>query len=254
MIHNNFRNDLINGVTKFGTWTMLPSSFVVDVIAQTNIDFVIIDMEHGTITFETAEEMVRAAQLYGCQPIIRVGNDLENTILHALETNCHAIMIPHVSNAQTAEKIVQYCKYYPEGKRGMSPYTRCHNYTHEFFVETIKENNEKTLVGVLVEGIEGIKNLNEISKTIGIDLIYLGMYDISQSVGFPGQLEHPEVVKQVDICLKIILANGKVAGTFARDIKSAKKFKDIGFGFVAFVADSYAIHKFYTDCVVEFNQ
>lgn len=249
----NFKADLLNGNVKFGTWSMLPSSFVIDVIAQTNIDFIIIDMEHGTITYETAEEMVRAAQLYGCQPIIRVGNDSENTILHALETNCNAILVPHVSNKITAEKIVNCSKYFPEGNRGMSPYTRCHNYTHDDFKESIEKNNKNTLIGVLVEGKEGIKNLNEICSVDGIDLVYLGMYDISQSVSLPGQLEHPEVIKQLNYCLDIILKSGKVAGTFTRDIDQAKKFKEMGFGFIAYVADSYAIHTFYKNCVNNFK-
>ena len=103
--------------------------FVVDVIARTGIDYIIIDMEHGTMSFETAEQMVRAAELHKCQPIIRVGNSEENTILHALETGSNAIMVPHVASAQVAKRIVQASRYAPLGNRGLSHYTRCHNYT-----------------------------------------------------------------------------------------------------------------------------
>ena len=80
------------GESIFGTWCMLPSSFVVDVIASTGVDFVVIDMEHGTMSLETAEEMVRAAQVQNCQPIIRVGDDQENTILHAVNVEVMDIM------------------------------------------------------------------------------------------------------------------------------------------------------------------
>ena len=169
------------GETVFGTWCMLPSSFVVDVIARTGVDFVVIDMEHGTMSFETAEEMVRAAQLHGCQPIIRVGDGQENTILHALETGCEAVMVSHVSTVEAAEQIVQAARYAPFGRRGLSPYTRCHDYTHEGLVESLQRHAIDTLVGILVEGKQGIENLPEIAKVADIDLIYLGMYDISQS-------------------------------------------------------------------------
>ena len=93
-----------SGKTVFGTWCMLPSSFNIDVISRTGVDFIVIDMEHGSLTLETVEDMVRAAQLHGCQPIIRVGDDHENTILHALETGCEAIMVPHVATSENAKK------------------------------------------------------------------------------------------------------------------------------------------------------
>ena len=165
-----------DGKTVFGTWCMLPSSFVVDVIAQTDVDFVILDMEHGTLSLETAEEMVRAAQLQACQPIIRVGDDQPNTILHALETGCEAIMVPNVSTVESTQQIVDAARYSPKGNRGLSPYTRCHGYTHDNLQYSLKRHADDTLVGILVEGQEGIRNLPDIAKVDGIDLIYLGMY------------------------------------------------------------------------------
>lgn len=241
------------GETVFGTWCMLPSSFVVDVIARTGVDFVVIDMEHGAMSLETAEDMVRAAQLQGCQPIIRVGDDQENTILHALETGCEAVMVPNVSTVGATQKIVQAARYAPLGKRGLSPYTRCHGYTHVDLAESLQRHAEETLVGILVEGKEGIENLSEIAKVPGIDLIYLGMYDISQSVGLSGQLEHPEVLAQLERCLKLIQDGGKLPGTFARDLPACRLFRDLGFRFVAYVADSHGLTEFFGQAVQRFK-
>ena len=243
-----------NGESVFGTWCMLPSSFAVDVIARTGVDFVVLDMEHGTLSLETAEDMVRAAQLHNCQPIIRVGDDHENTILHALETGCEAIMVPHVSTTEVAEKIVNAALYSPKGSRGLSPYTRCHNYTHMGLEKSMLRHAEDTMVGILVEGKEGIENLSEIVQVEGIDLIYLGMYDISQSVGLPGQLEHPKVMLQLKQCLNVIKSSNKFAGTFSRDISACKKFKEMGFDFIAYVADSYALHSYYSEAVSNFSK
>lgn len=248
------KKSMQNGKSLFGTWAMLPSSFVVDVIAQTGLDFIILDMEHGTLSLETAEEMVRAAQLHNCQPIIRVGDDHENTILHALETGCEAIMVPHVSSAEVAKKIVNAALYSPKGSRGLSPYTRCHNYTHVNLEQSMLRHAQETMVGILVEGKEGIENLSQIVQVEGIDLIYLGMYDISQSVGLPGQLEHPEVMLQLQNCLKIIKSSNKFAGTFSRDIKACSRFKEMGFNFIAYIADSYALHSFYSEAVSNFSK
>lgn len=243
------RQRMLQGESVFGTWCMLPSSFVTDVIASTGLDFVVIDMEHGAITLETAEEMVRAAQLHNCQAIIRVGDDQENTILHALETGCEAVMVPNVATVESTERIARASRYAPLGKRGLSPYTRCHGYTHDGLTESLQRHAENTLVGILVEGKEGIKNLTDIAEVPGIDLIYLGMYDISQSVGLSGQLEHPEVIAQLERCLKIIKQSGKLAGTFSRDIDACRRFREMGFEFVAYVADCYGLQKFYSDAV-----
>lgn len=232
---------MIKGETVFGTWCMLPSGSVVDVVARTGVDFIVIDLEHGSISLETAEEMVRAAKLHGCQPIIRVGDDQENTILRALETDCKAIMVPHVATMDVAQKVADSARYFPSGKRGLSPYTACHGYTHINLTESLKEHSDETLVGVLVEGQEGISNLSEIAQVDGIDLIYLGLYDISQSVGHSGELDHPEVKAQLNKCLEKIKEGGKIPGTFARDVSSCKNFQSMGFRFIAYVADSYIL-------------
>ena len=248
------KDKMKRGESVFGTWCMLPSSFVVDVIARTGVDYVILDMEHGALSWETAEQMVRAAQLHNCQPIIRVGDDQENTILHALETGCEAVMVPHVATPEAASQIVSAARYAPLGNRGLSPYTRCHNYTHVQLAESMERHAKETLVGVLVEGKKGIDNLSEIAKVEGIDLIYLGMYDISQSVGLPGKLEHPDVMAQLEGCLDKILTNGNLAGTFSRDIEACRRFREMRFQFVAYVADSYALTAFFRESVENYKK
>ena len=248
------RNRMLQGETVFGTWCMLPSSSVIDVIARTGVDYVVIDMEHGSISFETAEDMVRAAQLRGCQPIIRVGDDQDNTILHALETGCEAILVPNVSTVEATKRIAMASRYSPLGTRGLSPYTSCHAYTHEGLNNSLDHHGKNTLVGILVEGKVGIDNLEEIVKVPGIDLIYLGTYDISQSVGLAGQLEHPKVLDAMQYCVDAIKKGGKVAGTFSRDIDACKKFQAMGFEFIAYVADSYGLSKFYRNSVESFWQ
>ena len=245
---------MLQGDSVIGTWCMLPSSPVADVISRTGLDFVVIDMEHGTITYETAEEMVRAAQLHECQPIIRVGDEQENTILHALGTGCEAIMVPNVATVETTKRIVRAARYAPLGLRGLSPYTRCHGYTHEGLFESMQRHAEGTLVGILVEGKEGIERLEDIANVPGIDLIYLGMYDISQSIGLSGQIEHKDVLAHLEHCLGIIKKSGKLAGTFSRDMHSCRNFREMGFEFVAYVADCHGLFKFYTESVRQFKE
>lgn len=246
------RSRLLSREAVFGTWCMLPSAPVVDVIAQSGLDFVIVDLEHGSISLETAENMVRAAQLHGCQPIIRVGDSQQNTILRALETGCKAVMVPHVASAEAAKAVVSAARYTPLGTRGLSPYTRCHGYDHSDLQTSLEHHAQETFVGVLVEGSEGLERMPKIAAVPGIDMIYLGLYDISMSIGIPGDIDSPKVRDELARCARLITDAGKVAGTFARDIDQARALKDSGFGFVAYLADSNALIQFFRDATLRF--
>jgi len=170
-----------------------------------------------------------------------------------LETGCKAIMVPNVNTVDIAKKVSRSCRYMPEGMRGLSPYTSCHDYTHSQLDQSLQVNNEETLVGILVEGVSGLNRLDEISSVDGIDLIYLGLYDISQSAGFPGELDHPEVRDRLSSCLTTIRNSGKLAGTFCRSISDAIECRDNGFQFVAYVADSYGLRTFFEEAYNSFK-
>ncbi|MFH0779333.1 MAG: aldolase/citrate lyase family protein [Parcubacteria group bacterium] len=237
MKNNKLKEKLKNGEKVFGTWSMLPAAGASNAIAQSGVDFVIIDMEHGPMSFETMEQMVKSIELENCQSIIRVSDKNEQTILRALEIGAQAVMVPHVSTVAEAEAVVKACKYKPDGERGLSPYTRVHDYCHENLAESMKFANENTLVGILVEGKEGIENIEKIAAVPGIDLIYLGIYDISQSVGLPGQLNHETVIEMQKKCAAVIRNAGKAAGSFARDLDYVEMLYKNGFQFIAYLVD-----------------
>ena len=243
---NMLKKKLKEGKTVFGTWSMTGSPMVVDVIGSTGLDFVILDMEHGSMSFETVENMIRAAECRGTQAIIRVSDSSEATILRALETGSQAIMVPHVSTPEQAARVVSACKYTPEGTRGLSPYTRNHDFTHENLIESMKCNNNNMFVGVLVEGKEGIANLESIAAVKGLDLIYTGIYDLSQSIGLPGELNHPKVLEIQKKCVEFVKEKGLAAGSFAKDVAYVKTLIENEFQFIAYSADSFILKRAYS--------
>jgi len=245
MKDNYLKKKLIEGKNIFGTWTMISSHITIDIISSTNLDFVIIDMEHGTMSFETVEKMIDSAKLRGVGPIIRVENKEENTLLRALETNPLGIMVPHIKNETEAKKIVNSCKYHPEGKRGLSPYTKVHDYSHDDISEKLHFTNENILIGVLVEGKKGIENIDKISKVDGLDLIYMGIYDISQSIGKPGKLFDEEVISLQKKCVNIIKSNNKYAGSFAKNLDYVDILYKSGFQFIAYLVDCAILRQGY---------
>ena len=247
MKKNVLKEKLKKGETVIGTWSSLSSANVINVLGTTALDFVVIDMEHGAMSFETVENMVRAAEALGISPIVRTWDDQDQTLLRSLETGVQSVMVPQVKAANAAERIAKACKYFPEGNRGLSPYTRVHEFSHDDIESSLKRANQDTLVGILVEGQEGLNNLEEIVRVPGIDLIYLGLFDICQSVGLPGQLNHPKVLDEVKRCQDIIQTSDIVAGSMSADIEYVKMLIKLNYQFVAYLNDAAALKKHYDD-------
>lgn len=242
---NRLKAELKAGRCVFGTWSNFSSPAVLNVIGSAGLDFVIIDMEHGPTSFETAEMQLYAAEAGGCTPIIRLGEGSEPTIIHALDIGAQALLVSQVGTPEEALRIVRASKYFPDGNRGLSPYTRRHDYSDANLAEKLKRANDEMLVGVLVEGEAGMANLELIAAVPGLDMIYLGIFDISQAVGVPGDVRHPKVLKMVRECVSIIESKGLAAGSVAPDREYLKLLYDAGFRFLSYRVDSAMLRDAY---------
>lgn len=234
---NYVKAKLKSGGCVFGTWSVLGSPSAANVISRADMDFIIIDMEHGRMSFETAEQLIYCSESSTCTPIIRLGQKDEPTILRALETGACGLMTSHVATAKEAEKVVRGALYPPEGRRGLSPFTRIHGYSGKDISAKLRKANAEMFVGVLVEGEEGVSNLEAIAKVPGLDMIYLGIYDISMTMGVPGELTHPKVVKFVKDSVKIIESSGLAAGSVAPDRDYIQFLFEAGVRFIAYHVD-----------------
>lgn len=228
------------GETVIGTFSGIPSPSLVEAIGYSGLDFIVIDSEHGPLEMQTAENIVRAAEITGMVPIIRVSGNESHFILRALDIGAHGVQVPHVSTKEEAELAIEYSKYHPQGKRGFSPFTRAGKYglaaeTHASRI------NENVIVVVNIEGIEGVNNLKEIASVPEVDVIFIGPYDLSQSLGKPGQVEDPGVTKLIKDNVKIIKNNGKSCGSFARDKKYLEILVDCGVQYITYTVDSSMI-------------
>jgi 4-hydroxy-2-oxoheptanedioate aldolase len=240
---NRLKSELKAGRTQFGTWSMLSSPSVINVIGNSGLDFVIIDLEHAPTSFETAEMQLYAAEAAGCTPIIRLGEGSDPTILHALDIGAQAVLVSQVATPEEALRISRASKYFPDGNRGLSPYTRNHGYSDVNLTEKLRKANEEMFVGVLVEGEAGIANLEKIARTPGLDMIYLGIFDISQAVGVPGDVRHPKVIKMVRDCVRVIEGQGLAAGSVAPDREYLKLLHEAGFRFLSYRVDSAVLRE-----------
>jgi 4-hydroxy-2-oxoheptanedioate aldolase len=195
-----------------GTWCLLPSESVINVIAKTGMDFVLIDLEHGPIDFTCASRMVMAAEAEGCEAIIRVSANNESEILKALDVGASGVIVPHIETINDREKAISFIKYPPQGVRGFSPYARAGGYTSRKNHTTLE--NERTLSGIITEGLNSIKNIDKIIDAKELDVVYIGTYDLSVAIGIPGEVKNPKIIEVLKECAVKIRAKGKAVGDY----------------------------------------
>ncbi|NQS88998.1 aldolase [Patescibacteria group bacterium] len=235
---------LKNGDIVFGVWNSIPSSTLVDVIGSSGIDFIVIDAEHGPVGMETAEDLVRAAQVSGMSSLIRVSTNEAPLILRALDIGAHGVQVPHITTKEEAKQVVRFAKYYPQGVRGFSPFTRAASYGIQTKGYTKKANDE-TLVVVNIEGKEGTKNIEDIAGIAGIDVIFIGPYDLSQSLGKPGEVRDSEIIDTIKRTVAIADKHGIACGSFAPDESYLELLIECGVRYLTYMVDTAFIAKAY---------
>ena len=224
---NHLKEKLNADKPTFGPFLGFPSPQLVEMIGWLGFDFVIIDCEHGTIDYETAESMIRAADISGTTPIVRVGMNEPQHIQRFLEAGAHGIMVPLINNGEHAARVVNAVKYPPVGKRGAYPGRNAH-YGLRNFAQYIQEANEETMVILQIETPEAIENQDAIISAENADMIFFGPGDLSVNFGKPGQPDHPEVVSAIEKLVSKTRAAGKHCGTLAGTGAEAKFWHDRG--------------------------
>jgi len=198
----------------FGVSMMIPSPQMVEMVGRLGFDWVLIDCEHGTISLETVELMVMAAEASGLTPIARPWRNSEDAILRLMDRGVMGVQVPHVNTAADAQRAVEAVKYHPLGARGLAAGTRPAGYGLDVSPAAYAEwANRETLVCVQLEEAEALRNIYEILKVEGVDVFFVGPSDLSQSMGYPGQTTHPEVRAAIDGAFAAIVAAGKAPGS-----------------------------------------
>jgi 4-hydroxy-2-oxoheptanedioate aldolase len=233
------RDRLSAGENVFGPFLKIPAAAPVEIVGYAGFDFCIVDLEHSPYTLERAEELVRAAQGAGVAPIIRTFDSQPSTLVRALDTGCEGILVPNVKSLAEAEMVARGARFHPLGERGMDPHARSARYRTIPKEIYFAEADKQTLVGVQVEGMEGVQNLDDIVDVEGIDLVFIGPYDLSQSLGVPGQIDAPAVLAKVEEIVAVVRARGKALGIYADNLEEARRWQGLGVQFVAISVDVY---------------
>lgn len=197
----------------FGLSMMIPSPQMVEMAGGLGFDWVLIDCEHGTITRESVELMIMAAEAANVTPIVRPPINSPREIMALMDLGAMGVQVPHVNTADDARRAVASVKYHPAGNRSMAAGIRAQGYgLGSAATDHVEAANRETLVCVQLEDPEAITNADEILKVEGVDVFFIGPSDLSQSMGHPGNAKAPEVVKAIDETLSKITAAGHTPG------------------------------------------
>lgn len=190
---------------------------IVEILGLAGFHFVMIDVEHSSLSVSECERLVLAADARQITPLVRPPANNPKDILRYLDIGAQGIVIPDVKDRQDAVEAVKSVKYAPIGMRGLAS-TRGLDYGMTLSKpEALKNANDETIVIAIIESIEGVQNARDIFSVPGIDAAFIGTSDLSMSIGAIGKSDHPEVQEAVDKVLKIGVENDTPIGLIVRD-------------------------------------
>jgi 2-keto-3-deoxy-L-rhamnonate aldolase RhmA len=227
----------------FAAWTSLAHPSITEIFSRMGVDFVGIDIEHSTISQEQSQCIVAAAQAGGTLCLPRVASHNMEAIKRLLDSGADGIILPMVNEPKDVENLISWCMYPPRGKRSFG-IARAQGYGFDFD-EYVKDWNRSVSLIVQIESIQGVENIDEILSYEEIDAAMVGPYDLSGSLGIPGELDHPKVKEAGQKVIEACAKHSKACGTqdIDPDAKSLQKAFDEGYTFVVMASDVFLLWK-----------
>jgi 2-keto-3-deoxy-L-rhamnonate aldolase RhmA len=238
MITNRVKQKLASGGVSIGTMVFeFATTGIARIVAQAGAEFVIFDMEHTGFSIETIRMLLATSRASDIVPMVRVPVTEYHFIARALDQGAMGIMVPMVESAEQARRIVQSAKYPPVGRRGAA-FTVAHDdYCGGDLVPKIESANRETLLIAQIETAEGIRNVEEIAAVSGIDVLWIGHFDLPNSLGIPGQFTHPQFQSSVAKVLAACKAHGKAPGFMCSDVAGGQSLLAQGFRILSYGGD-----------------
>lgn len=243
---NTFKAAMQNGPAQIGLWVGLADGYAAEILAGVGYDWLLIDGEHAPNDVRSVLAQLQAissawaALPHRTQPVVRLPVGETALIKQYLDIGAQTLLIPMVDTAEQAMQLAQAMRYPPEGIRGMgSALARASRW--QAHPNYIHEANAQACLLVQAETVEAMKNLDAIAATPGVDGVFIGPADLSASMGFPGQPNHPDVQAAIADGVARILKAGKAPGILATTEEQARKWLDAGVLFVAVGVDTMVL-------------
>lgn len=237
-MQNSVKRSLRENRLTIGSWVTIGHPAIVEVMAQAGFDWLAVDLEHSAIDLSTAQVLIATIQAHGMVPLVRVGENHPKLIQRVMDAGAYGVIVPMVNTKELAEQAVQAVRYPPRGGRGVG-LARAQGYGFGFedYAATV---NDESVVIAQIEHIAAVRNLEEIIGVDGIDGVLIGPYDLSGSLGRPGQFEDPAVLQAVSRVESVCQARKVPLGfhVISPEARFVNEKIHKGYRFVAFSLDT----------------
>jgi 4-hydroxy-2-oxoheptanedioate aldolase len=248
MRHNRAKEKLAAGKPISVVAPGYTSAGLVELVGRLGFDAVFLDCEHGSAGWEEVENMVRAAELTDVTPIVRVQSHDPSTITRALDRGAGGVQVPHINTRAQAEAAVRAAKFAPLGHRGYAGGRAAFGVQGSF----TNHANDETMLIAMLEEVEALTNLDDILQVEQIDAFFIAPGDLAQSMGYPGQMNHPDVQTAIRDAVRRVRAAGRAPGVLTTDGASARRYLDLGALFI-YVALASLLQPGTRDFLAEFK-
>ena len=220
---------LQNNELTIGSWVTIGHTSVAEIMASAGFDWLVIDAEHSVIELHEIQALIQSMDLHGCPAIVRVTSNDGDLIKRVMDAGATGVMVPFVNCAADAEQAVRHTYYPPTGTRGVG-LARAQGYGAAFkpYLEWLPKN---AVVVVMIEHKDAVKNIDEILSVPGVDAFIIGPYDLSSSMGLPGEISHPKVQEAIALVREAGARHGKTGGIHVVEPDRDELYRQIDSGY-----------------------
>ncbi len=236
---------LQRGEILVGTFVLeFGGSAIATLLASAGADFMIADLEHSSFSIETVGRIVRNARGANLPCIVRVPALERYFLSRVLDAGATGVMIPRVESCEDIEKIRMWTKYAPEGDRGVAfgiGHTDYGDFTKLDTRKYVRDANQEILTIGQIETVKAVENLNDILSTGELDVLFIGPYDLSTSMGISGELDHPDLLDAIKEIIRRAQAHNIALGCYVNDFESGEQWLRSGVQLIACGNDAFLL-------------
>ena len=211
------------------------------ILAGAGCEYVFLDMEHSGFSYETIGRAVRFLEAADIPAMVRVPGNSRQMICRALDVGAEGIVLPMLGSADEARAALDVIKYTPRGGRGVALGIAHDKYRTGAVNEALAAANNKTVLVPLIESRAGVDNIDSIAAVEGVDLLWIGHFDLSCDLGIPGQFDHPDFVAAISAVMKAGQKHNTPIGRMTMDPMDAARLVGEGCEFIAMNGDLWLL-------------
>lgn len=242
------------GKLAFCTQVHSTDPFVCELVSSLGFDCIWIDMEHHATSVESASQMMRAARTGPADIMARPSKGEFMRMSRMLEAGAQGILYPRCDDAREAAEVVRWCKFAPEGERGVDGSNPDNTYNSQKLADYSRAANANTFIAIQIESPGAVSNARAIANVSGVDMLFFGPADYSVLTGVPGEFEHPNVIQAAEEVCRASLAAGKHFGTLCKSPGAVPKFLSMGATFLAYASDVNVLRGAYENIRQDFTK